>query len=110
MNSRRIAIGLLVWGGLVMGTAGQGALAAEGDSRPALSAEAAEALARAESSVAQATARKALWTTATSAPAQAQEAARKADNAAVMEYAAVASEQASRGMAQLDSPLTNQQH
>lgn len=108
MNSRRIAIGLLVWSGLVMGTAGYGARAAEGDSKPVLSAEATEALAQAESSVALATARKALWTTAAGALAQAREAARQQDNAAVMKYAAVAGEQASLGMAQRDSPLTSQ--
>ncbi len=108
MNSCRIAIRLLVWSGLVMGVAGHGARAAESSSKPILSAEATEALARAESGVALATAKKALWTTAASALAQAQEAAKQQDNTAVMKYAAVATEQASLGMAQVDGPLTSQ--
>lgn len=106
MNSNRIAIGLLMWSGL--GMAGHDARAAESDSKPVLSAEAAEALAQAESGVAQATAKKALWTTAINALAQATEAAKQQDNTAVMKYAAVAIEQASLGMAQLDFPLTSQ--
>ena len=108
MNSCRIVIRLLVGSGLVMGAAGHGARAAESGSKPVLSTEATEALARAESGVALATAKKALWTTAASALAQAQEAAKQQDNAAVMKYAAVAAEQASLGMAQVDGPLTSQ--
>ncbi|MBN8770640.1 MAG: hypothetical protein J0I46_03680 [Thiobacillus sp.] len=108
MNSRRIAIGWLVWSGFVVGGLGYGVCAAENNRKPVLSAEATEALARAESSVDLATAKKALWTTAASALVQAQEAAKQQDDAAVMKYAAVANEQAALGMAQLDSPLTSQ--
>ncbi len=70
-----------------------------------LSAEASGALANAAFLVDLAKSRKSLWTTASGALEQAQEAARKNDSGAVIAHATVASEQAFLGMAQSDYPL-----
>jgi len=97
---------LLLAIGLFAGVAG-GAPAAE-SSTPAISTEAAEALASAESNVNMAKKRMALWTTAQIALDKAREATKKGDSATVLEQSSVASEQAFLGMAQLGYPSTEQ--
>lgn len=74
--------------------------------KPSLSEEAKQALARAEADVKQAKAQDALWTTAADALKKAQEAAQKADSAAVIKFAKTASEQAQLGLKQLSYPST----
>lgn len=81
-------------------------IAHAGERASGLSAEAANALANAEFLVNMAKGKKALWTTAAGSLAQAQDAAKKHDSAAVIEHAKVASEQAFLGMAQNGYPLT----
>lgn len=80
--------------------------AAERASGTALTAEATTALSNAEFMVGMAKNKKSLWTTASGALAQAQEAAKKQDSEAVIRHSAVASEQAFLGLAQDGYPLT----
>ena len=70
----------------------------------ALAPDAQHALAGAESAVELAKSKRALWTTAAAALADAQEAAKKQDSAAVVKHAATASEQAFLGLAQIGYP------
>lgn len=98
---RMMAGGIFLLGGAV----GSGVHAAE-NAAGSLTADAAQALANAVFVVDLAKSKSALWTTAAGALAQAQEAAKKQDSAAVIKHAAVASEQAFLGMAQLGYPLT----
>lgn len=72
-----------------------------------LSQEAQSALTQAEADVAAAKKQKALWTTADKALKSAQEAAKKADNAAVIKNAKIASSEAAIGIAQLKYPSTD---
>lgn len=72
-----------------------------------LSAEAKQALAKAEADVKDAKSKNALWTTAQDALKQAKEAAEKNDSAAVIKASRTASEQARLGIAQTQYPPTN---
>ncbi len=106
MNVLRIAARMAVGGSLLLGgVLGSGVHAADDAANPSLTDEASLALANATSVVEKAKVKGALWTTATGALTQAQEAAKKQDSAAVIQHAAVASEQAFLGMAQLGYPL-----
>ena len=104
MNVFRGAVRMLAAGSMLLGVTG--AHAAENAAGAALTADAAQALSNAVFVVDMAKSKRALWTTAAGALAQAQEAAKKQDSAAVIKHAAVASEQAFLGMAQLGYPLT----
>ncbi len=106
MNVFRVAVRIVAAGSVLLGIAGSAAHAAENAAGAALTADAAQALANAVFVVDLAKSKSALWTTAAGALAQAQDAAKKQDSAAVIKYAAVASEQAFLGMAQLGYPLT----
>ncbi|WP_296753033.1 hypothetical protein [Thiobacillus sp.] len=106
MNVFRVAVRILAAGSVLLGVAGPAAHAAENAAGAALTADAAQALANAVFVVDLAKSKSALWTTAAGALAQAQDAAKKQDSAAVIKYAATASEQAFLGMAQLGYPLT----
>lgn len=99
---RMMAGGIFLLGGAM----GSGVYAAENAAGSALTADASQALSGAVFIVDMAKSKGALWTTAAGALAQAQEAAKKQDSAAVIKHAAVASEQAFLGMAQLGYPLT----
>lgn len=106
MNVMQIAARMAVGGSLLLGGAlGSGAHAADDAANPSLTDEASLALANATSIVEKAKDKGALWTTATGALTLAQDAAKQKDSAAVVRHAAVASEQASLGMAQLEYPL-----
>lgn len=72
-----------------------------------VSAEACEALARAEADVAAATVLFALWTTARDALRDARAAATRGDSAAALRLAIRASSQARLGIEQLDYPSTD---
>ncbi|OIP19098.1 MAG: hypothetical protein AUK53_00550 [Betaproteobacteria bacterium CG2_30_59_46] len=74
--------------------------------KPALSAEARQALAKAETDVKEAKTKKALWTTAEGALKKAKEAAAKGDSAATLKFSKIASDQAHLGMKQLNYPST----
>ena len=103
MDVLQIVVRLVTGGSLLVGgVMGPAAQAAE---NAALTADASQALSNAVFVVDMAKSRGALWTTATGALTQAQEAAKKQDSAAVIQHAAVASEQAFLGMAQLGYPL-----
>lgn len=73
--------------------------------KAAISAEAQAALAAAQADVKTAKAKNALWTTAESALKAAETAAEKGDSATVLKQAKVASDQAKKGLAQLDYPV-----
>lgn len=73
--------------------------------KPALSAEAQAALTAAQADVKAAKAKNALWTTAESALKAAEEAAAKGDSATVLKEAKLASNQAQKGLAQLNYPM-----
>ena len=75
------------------------------EAKPALSPEAAQALAKAEADVKGAKAQKALWSTAADALKKAKEAAEKFDNATVIKQAKIASEHAQLGIEQTKYPL-----
>jgi len=73
--------------------------------KPALTEAATKALAQAEADVKAATAKKALWTTAQDALKKAKEAAEKGDSAAVEKSAKTASEHAKLGLGQAEYPM-----
>ncbi|HRK77866.1 MAG TPA: hypothetical protein PLQ95_04950 [Thiobacillus sp.] len=106
MNVFRVAVRIMAAGSVLLGIAGSAAHAAENTAGAALTADAAQALSNAVFVVDLAKGKSALWTTAAGALAQAQDAAKKQDSAAVIKHAATASEQAFLGMAQLGYPLT----
>lgn len=91
-------------GSLLLGIAATPAHASENAAGAGLSPDAQQALAGAESTVDLAKTKRALWTTAAAALANAQEAAKKQDSDAVIKHAAVASEQAFLGLAQVGYP------
>ena len=101
-NTARVMAG----GIFLFGVAGPVAHAAERVSGTALTVEATTALSNAEFMVGMAKNKKSLWTTASGALAQAQEAAKKQDSEAVIRHSVVASEQAFLGLAQDGYPLT----
>lgn len=105
MKSFRVVVGILAAASVGLGVAGP-AHAAENTVVAALPTEAAQALSNAVFVVGMAKAKGALWTTAADALAAAETAAKKQDSAAVIKHAAVASEQAFLGMAQIGYPLT----
>jgi murein lipoprotein len=70
-----------------------------------LSAEAQAALSTAQADVKAAKAKNALWTTADNALKAAEEAAATGDNATVLKQAKLASDQAQKGLAQLNYPM-----
>ena len=70
-----------------------------------ISAEAQAALSAAQADVKTAKAKNALWTTAENALKAAEDAAGKGDSATVLKDAKVASDQAHKGLAQLDYPV-----
>ena len=74
--------------------------------KPALSAEAQQALSKAEADVKEGKAQKSLWTTAEDALKKAHEAAAKGDSAATLKLSKTASEQARLGLEQKNYPLT----
>lgn len=74
--------------------------------KPALSAEASQALAKAEADVKAAKAKNALWTTANDALNKAKEAAAKFDSANVIKFAKTASEHAQLGIQQTQYPVS----
>ena len=90
---------------LALGIAATPAFASENGAAAGLTADAQQALAGAESAVDLARSKRALWTTALAALAEAQEAAKKQDSAAVVKHAATASEQAFLGLAQVGYPV-----
>lgn len=102
MNTFRVVIRTLAAASVVLGVAGP----VQAADNTALQAEAAQALSNSVFVVGMAKSKGGLWTSAAGALAQAQEAAKKQDAAAVIKHAAVASEQAFLGMAQLGYPLT----
>lgn len=110
MNAFRVAVRVLAAGSVLLGLTGPAAYAADHEAHhaahAALTSDASQALSNAVFLVDLAKSKSALWTTASGALAQAQEAAKKRDSEAVMKHAAVASEQAFLGMAQLGYPLT----
>jgi murein lipoprotein len=71
-----------------------------------ISEAAQQALSQAEADVKNAKAKFALWTTAEAALAEAQEAAKTGDSAAVLKHAKYASSQAALGIGQLAYPTT----
>lgn len=73
---------------------------------PAISAEACDALARAEADVATARTLFALWTSARDALRAARDASARGDSQAVIRHAIQASSQARLGIEQLDYPST----
>ncbi len=73
---------------------------------PMLSAEAEQALAKAEADINLARSKFALWTSAESAIKSARKAAIAGDSAAVIKHAGQASDQARLGLAQIDYPTT----
>ncbi len=73
--------------------------------KPTLSAEATQALAKAEADVKAAKAQNALWTTANDALTKAKEAAAKFDSATVIKLSKTASEHAQLGIQQLKYPV-----
>jgi enamine deaminase RidA (YjgF/YER057c/UK114 family) len=75
------------------------------DGATGLTAQAQQALARAEADVREAGSKKSLWTTALDALKLARDAAAKSDSAAVIEHARTASEQALLGVEQTHYPL-----
>jgi murein lipoprotein len=74
-------------------------------STAAISADAQAALAAAQADVKAAKAKNALWTTADNALKAAEDAAAKGDSATVLKQAKLASDQAKKGLAQLDYPM-----
>jgi murein lipoprotein len=84
--------------------ASQPAAKAAEPAKPTLSADAQAALAAAQADVKAAKAKNALWTTSESALKAAEEAAGKGDSAAVLKQAKLASDQARKGLAQVDYP------
>ena len=79
--------------------------AAAQPAKATLSAEAQAALSTAQADVKAAKAKNALWTTADSALKAAEAAAGKGDSATVLKDAKMASDQANKGLAQLNYPL-----
>ena len=75
------------------------------EAKPTISAEAQAALATARADVKAAKAQNALWTTAEDALAAAEAAAEKLDSATVIKQSNLASDQAKKGMAQLNYPM-----
>ncbi|HWR77373.1 MAG TPA: hypothetical protein VN283_09215 [Thiobacillus sp.] len=73
--------------------------------KAAISAEAQAALTAAQADVKDAKAKNALWTTAEAALKAAEEAAEKGDSATVLKQAKLASDQAKKGLAQLNYPV-----
>ena len=108
MRNKLIPLAILC-GLLLGGCQGSGAVKPEATAsaatKPAISEEARQALAKAEADIDEARARNALWTTAESALKKAQEAAAKADSAATLKHSKTASELARLGIAQLNYPL-----
>lgn len=96
---------MAVAGSLLLGIGATSAHASENAAGAGLSPDAQQVLAGAESAVDLAKSKRALWTTAAAALADAQEAAKKQDSDAVIKYAAVASEQALLGLAQVGYPV-----
>lgn len=84
-----------------------GSVNAMANDAPALSDEAKQALAKAETDVKEAQAKDALWTTAQDALKKAKEAAGKGDNGEVIKESLKASEHAQLGIKQLSYPPTN---
>lgn len=76
-----------------------------GATHAVINAEAQAALSTAQADVKAAQARNALWTTAADALNKAEEASAKGDSAAVLKQARLASDQARKGLAQLDYPM-----
>lgn len=89
---------------LALGLAVAPASASENAAGAGLTPDAQQALAGAESAVELAKSKRALWTTAIAALAEAQAAAKKQDSDAVVKHAATASEQAFLGLAQIGYP------
>ena len=89
---------------LALGIAATSASASENAAGAGLTPDAQHALAGAESAVDLARSKRALWTTAIAALAEAQAAAKKQDSDAVVKHAATASEQAFLGLAQIGYP------
>src|SRR5512139_2774602 len=96
---------LLGLSGCATQSASQPAAKAAEPAKPSLSAEAQAALSAAQADVKAAKAKNALWTTAESALKAAEDEASKGDSAAVLKDAKVASDQAQKGMAQLNYPM-----
>lgn len=90
---------------LLLGIAAMPASASENAAGAGLTPDAQQALAGAESAVDLAKRKRALWTTALAALVEARAAAKKQDSGAVVKYAAVASEQAFLGLAQIGYPV-----
>ena len=90
---------------LLLGIAATPASASENAAGAGLTPDAQQALAGAESAVELARSKRALWTTAIAALAEAQAAAKKQDSAAVVKHAATANEQAFLGLAQIGYPV-----
>jgi len=84
---------------------GQPAAKAAEPAKASISAEAQAALTAAQADVKAAKAKNALWTTAESALKAAETAAEKGDSGAVLKQAKLASDQAKKGLAQLDYPV-----
>ncbi|OJW57111.1 MAG: hypothetical protein BGO60_12925 [Thiobacillus sp. 65-1059] len=84
---------------------GQPATKAAEPAKASISAEAQAALTAAQADVKAAKAKNALWTTAEGALKAAETAAEKGDSAAVLKQAKLASDQAKKGLAQLDYPV-----
>ena len=89
---------------LGMAATSASASASENAAGAGLTPDAQQALAGAESAVDLARSKRALWTTAIAALAEAQAAAKKQDSDAVVKHAATASEQAFLGLAQIGYP------
>jgi murein lipoprotein len=75
------------------------------EAKPTISAEAQAALTAAQADVKAAKAQNALWTTAEAALKDAEDAAAKTDSATVLKAARLASDQAQKGLAQLNYPM-----
>lgn len=92
---------------LLAGCEGGAAIKPAAEPMVGLSSEAVSALEQARTDVAAAKKKEAaLWTTADKALKQAEEAAKKGDNAAVLKNAKVASDHAKLGIMQANYPLT----
>lgn len=91
---------------LALGIATTPTSASENSAGAGLTPDAQQALAGAESAVDLARSKRALWTTAIAALAEAQAAAKKQDSDAVVKHAATASEQAFLGLAQICYPMS----
>lgn len=73
--------------------------------KPAINAEAQQALDAAQAAVKDARGKNALWTTADNALKAAEAAAAKGDSAAVLKQAKLASDHVQKGLAQLNYPM-----